>query len=589
MSKQKKNIKQQRKNKKTQLKKELYKKTNKKIKKGNILLLLSLIIFAIVFFLLFTKPEKESYTSTFEIKFIASNNNYTNLYNSELIKVDTIYRGEEVKVFNNELVDDNNNTYIKIKYNNKNYYIKKDNLTDNKELVVKEDIIYVKTPTTVYFNVDQGLIGGLVTKGIALEVLGYDKLIENGIVNCYKVRYNDDIGYVYSKYVELTKDRALKHYEPDLYYNIHNDRGNRYNGGYAGHLDYYPVIKPKFNNNIMSSEVKALYLNNSPYIISNIDEYINYAKTTNINAFVVDIKDNEMPGYKSEIFEQRSPTSYKYANNSFEKYKAAINKIKESGFYVIGRITVFKDKYYVIDNSDIAIIDTRTNEPFLHSDTYWPSPYQRKVWQYNVDLAKEAVIEMGFNEIQFDYIRFPDRTIDYEEEGLMDFRNIYEEEKAQVIQRFLQYACDELHKLEVYVSADVFGESAYNYVTAYGQYWPAISNIVDVISGMPYPDHFGRHEFEFEEKVWTTPYKLLNYWASEHVVKRQNEIPTPAIVRNWIQAYDCWDGFKYNDEQIMNEIEALYDAGLDAGYMTWLSTSNINRYKEQINIYSREY
>jgi hypothetical protein len=329
-------------------------------------------------------------------------------------------------------------------------------------------------------------------------------------------------------------------------------------------------------------------LNGGSNIIGNIDAYIEYAKATKINAFVVDIKDNEAPAYKSNVYKELSPTNYEHANNSFEKYQSAIRKLKDAGFYVIGRITVFKDKYFCLDNPDIAIMNNKTNEPYLHSDTYWPSPYQRKVWEFNVSLAKEAISEMGFNEIQFDYVRFPDRTGSAEKDGTMNFRNTYNEEKAQAIQAFIMYATDELHKLKAYVSVDVFGESAYNYVTAYGQYWASISNVVDVISGMPYPDHFNENEFGFA-KPWMVPYELLNLWGSSYVMKRQSEIPTPAITRTWVQTYDAKDGYKYGVEQIDAEIRGLFDAGLDGGYMTWLSYSSLERYKSQVEVYSKEY
>ena len=92
-------------------------------------------------------------------------------------------------------------------------------------------------------------------------------------------------------------------------------------------------------------------------------------------------------------------------------------------------------------------------------------------------------------------------------------------------------------KVKMNVSIDVFGESANNYVTAYGQFWPAISNVADVISGMPYPDHFNKHEYGIEEVVWTVPYKLLDKW-SKYVLSKQNIIPTPAVVRTWIQTYN---------------------------------------------------
>jgi hypothetical protein len=527
--------------------------------------------------------------------YIASDKNIINLFDDKLNIVGEIFRGKEVVSFNIIIRDnDGNASYEKIKYNNEIYYVNKENLTSNKEDIVKEKIVFVRTPVTLYDDIKTGRIAGLLIKGDKLNVIGYDYLNEEGTVNSYKIQTSENIGHIYSKYVVLTEEESLLNYEPSKYYDVHYNRGNRYDGGHAGNLDYFPVKKTIFEDNIMPEKVYALYLNSGKNVIGNVDDYIDFAKTTKINAFIVDIKDNEAPGYKSKIFEEFSPTNYKYANNSFNNYKSAIGKIKQAGFYVIGRITVFKDKYYVLDNPDIAINDSRTNEPYLHSNTYWPSPFQRKVWEFNVDLAKEAVEQLGFNEIQFDYVRFPDRTIQAEKQGLMLFKNDYNEEKAQAIQRFMMYACDELHKLNVYVSVDVFGESAYNYVTAYGQYWPAISNVVDVISGMPYPDHFNKYEFGFKEPVWTTPYELLYHWGSNYVMKRQTEIPTPAITRTWVQTYDVPNykhpgGFVYGEEQIEAQIKALFDAGLNGGYMTWLSHSNLERYKSQVNVYSKEY
>ena len=157
------------------------------------------------------------------------------------------------------------------------------------------------------------------------------------------------------------------------------------------------------------------------------------------------------------------------------------------------------------------------------------------MWQYKADLAVEAVELVGFNEIQFDYVRFPDLTYRYEQEGTIDYQNTYGETKAQAIQRFLMYAADRLHDAGAYISADVFGESAYSYVTAYGQYWPAISNVVDAISGMPYPDHFAASG---DWRPWEHPYETLLSWGKS-AAARQSETPSPARVRTWIQAYDA--------------------------------------------------
>ena len=210
------------------------------------------------------------------------------------------------------------------------------------------------------------------------------------------------------------------------------------------------------------------------------------AKQTKINTFVIDIKDNESPGYKADAMKEYSPTNYRRAGDKEALYKKVVNRLHEEGFYVVGRITCFKDSYFVKDNPGCAITDRATGEPFKHNKAFWPSGFDRRVWEFNVALAKEAVEKFGFNEINFDYVRFPDRMTSIE--NLVDYHNRYGESKVQAIQRFVQYACDEIHKVGAYVSVDVFGESANpGYTTAYGQYWPAISNVADVISGMPYP------------------------------------------------------------------------------------------------------
>lgn len=565
-----------------------------KLKRGKrkvLLMFLLILSFVLASYGAYTLFDKMPISKT-KIKYTSNIDEPINLVDDKFKEMEKIYRGEKINVYDDTIKDQKNNTYVKISYGGKTLYINEANLAEDERSVIKEEKIYVRTPATLYKSVDTGTIESLVKKGDELSVIGYDTVNKNGKVNVYKVKIGELEGYVYQKYVLSNKDESLLNYDPTKYYDVHYNRGNRFGGGQAGNLDYYPVDKSTFADNVMPAKVYALYLNSG--VIKNVDAYIEYAKTTKINAFVVDIKDNESPGYKSKIFEQYSPTNFKYANNSLEGYKTAIAKIKAAGYYVIGRITVFKDKYYCLDNPTDAVLNTQTNEPYLHSDTYWPSPFQRSVWEFNVNLAKEAVIEMGFNEIQFDYVRFTDKTGDAEKSGLMNFRNDYGEEKAQTIQRFLMYAVDEIHKLNTYVSVDVFGESAYTYVTAYGQYWAAISNVVDVISGMPYPDHFNKYDFDFKEPVWTVPYELLNFWGSKYVMKRQQEIPTPAIVRTWIQVSDVPSykhpgGYPYGVTQIDAEIRGLVDAGITGGYMTWLSSSNLDRYKSQKEVYDKEY
>ena len=177
--------------------------------------------------------------------------------------------------------------------------------------------------------------------------------------------------------------------------------------------------------------------------------------------------------------------------------------------------------------------------------------------------------------------------------SIVDLKNTYNESKIQAIERFVRYASDELHRLNVYVSIDVFGETSNGtYTTAYGQYWPAISNEADVISGMPYPDHFANYSYGIASP-WNNPYRLLNTWG-KNIVDRQKETVSPAKVRTWIQAYDVMkhvdaNGINYNSSEVQAEIKGLFDAGLRDGYITWLSSSNLYKYKLQKGAYDIDY
>ena len=139
-----------------------------------------------------------------------------------------------------------------------------------------------------------------------------------------------------------------------------------------------------------------------------------------------------------------------------------------------------------------------------------PSPYSRDVWRYLVGFAKEAV-QLGMDEIQFDYCRFPDGLYD----NSMNYHNQYNESKAQAITHFLYYAREELRKVEGYISVDVFG---WNMISGddqdIGQFIPAIANVVDAISPMPYPDHFTSPIFGLAQP-WQNPGELLKQFTLE--------------------------------------------------------------------------
>jgi len=330
----------------------------------------------------------------------------------------------------------------------------------------------------------------------------------------------------------------------------------------------------------MPDEVKALYINAS--MITNTAEYLSIAKESGINAFVIDIYDGYL-AYKSEVAKEYGDSLYASAKWSIDEYKSLIDIYKNNGYYVIGRIVAFNNPHFAKDNESDAIT-------YNGKSLNWVSAYSRRAWEYNVKLAIEAVNLFGFNEIQYDYIRFPEASYTWSKNKKYDFKNTYNESKGEAIQNFLFYATDMIHREGAYISADVFGESAYTYVTAYGQYFPAISNIVDVISAMPYPDHFNKYDFNFKVPVWTKPYELMLKWSS-YPKERQKEIPTPAKVRTWIQAYDTIHEpyVKYGSKEVEDQISALYEMGLNDGYITWNAGSNIIKYRSIIDALKKDY
>lgn len=516
---------------------------------------------------------------------------YTQAEDGTLSPAGAFLRGTEVVAYPNCVERVEGARFVKVVLEESELYAPEEALVATLREVVKEQTIWVRTPATLLRDVESGKIAGFADKSSQLTVVDYDTMDHDGKVVTYKVRSGDVEGYIYGKYTVFTPEEAALRYEAEKYDPIHKAVKNPFGGGKAIGCDFYPVEKPKFADNPMPAACYSLYLNAGTNVLQKIEQYIALAKETKINTFVIDIKDNESPGYKADAMKEYSPTNYRRAGDKEALYKKVVSRLHEEGFYVVGRITCFKDSYFVKDNPQCAITDRATGEPFKHNKAFWPSGFDRRVWEFNVALAKEAVTKFGFNEINFDYVRFPDRMTSIE--NLVDYHNRYGESKVQAIQRFVQYACDEIHKVGAYVSIDVFGESANpGYTTAYGQYWPAISNVADVISGMPYPDHFSNNYYGVY-KPWNHPYQILYEWG-KRVQGRQEVTPTPAVVRTWVQAYNVMrhvdrNGIAYDAENVEKEIRGLYAAGLTGGYITWLASSNIEKYRQQVGAFVHDY
>lgn len=340
-------------------------------------------------------------------------------------------------------------------------------------------------------------------------------------------------------------------------------------------LDFSPVEKKEYPNN-KRIHVKGIYVTSSSASLNKkMDELIALTKRTKINAFVIDVKEDDGTLlFKMEAGEKYNPLANRRAPiKDIEKF---MKRLKENNIYTIARIVSFKDPTYAKANPDKAIISKATGKPFTNSDgVIWVSPHDRYLWEYNVAVAKEAA-KAGFDEIQFDYVRFPASNggkLDKE----LNYRNTKNESKPETIQKYLAYARKELEPLGVYIAADVYGQvGSLPDDMALGQHWESVSNVVDYICPMIYPSHYGRGVYGLPVPD-AYPYKTV-YHCTQDSINRNANIDTPAMIRPWIQAFTAkWvkGHINYGHKEIELQVQALRDLGIE-DYILWSPT---NKYR----------
>ena len=478
-------------------------------------------------------------------------------------------RGTMVEIRNKDVTIDET-VYKEFEYNESLYYTTEDVLRESRKDCVLEDVLCALRDHVLTEEYDTYKISGFVYKGQELTIDSYHELKQDGLVDYYLV---NDTGYIPAEYVSTMYYETA--YDSNVYTDVYyND------GGDPKMIDYYP--KDDLSMNRMPEIVRALYINAEA--VDNVDAYLELARGSGINAFVVDIKDcyvDTQMGYDSPVARTYAPSVSKIPN-TFSEYQNAMRKIKDKGYYLIGRITAFKDDAFAADNPEEALL--YNGSLYTYGFVHWPSIYSLKMWEYNVALALEAAQEMGFDEIQFDYVRLPEDVED------VDLRNKLNQTRSQTITNFLRYAVEYLHKEGVYVSADVFGETSGSdassfsaFVAYYGQFWPAISNTVDAISSMPYPDHFAAYSYGIAQP-WLDAGDLMYAWgrATYHAQQRTYD---PAKCRTWIMAQNS-DMYEvtYGADMVQDQIDALKQAGIYDGFMTWNAASSIYKYEQYIDV-----
>jgi len=450
------------------------------------------------------------------------------------------------------------------------YEVSNDQITDDYNAVVQNESITVTLNHNLRKDRDQDISDTYVTKGEVLNIVSCNMdrdFNEDGTVDGYMVKKDGETYYLDLFYTqEETIDKTKITYS-DLFDSWYGEGYSKKT--YVDDLTYLNVDRSEFEGKPFKEDVKAVHVG-MDVAIDEKDYLIQLCKETGINSLVIEIKNDS--GYL--MFE--SDTARALYNETFgmlskDEFKDLMNEYKKNDIYLIGRIVGFKDAKYANAFPNDAI-QYENGALLIHNAEPWPSPFSRNVWRYLVGIGKE-VIELGMDEIQYDYCRFPDGLDDT---GI-NFQNTYNESRAQAITHFLYYAREELRKVEGYLSVDVFG---WNMICGddqdIGQFIPAIANIVDAISPMPYPDHFSSSIYGISQP-WHEPGELLKHFTIQSM-DVLNQIENPAIYRTWIQGYAClsWvcDGTpsnpnrSYGPSDMIDQIEGIREAGQD-GYIVW--------------------
>ena len=303
--------------------------------------------------------------------------------------------------------------------------------------------------------------------------------------------------------------------------------------------------------------VKGIYLNGYDFTNSEkMDSISTILSETKVNTIVLDVKtDNGHILYDSNLQEVNE------LNNKRVKYDQSLllEFKKEFNIYLIGRVVAFQDPYFAKNFKNSSVIDATTNSPYSQNGQYFLDPGDKKARDYVLNVAIEAC-SLGFDEIQFDYIRYPDtnkKDLNYQNE------NTYEN-RIENINSFLRFSRDILNGMGCLVSADIFGYVLQTKAdNGIGQHLETIAETVDFISPMVYPSHYSKGSFGYQDPN-NFPYEVVSAALNDGINRGIEE----EKIRPFLQ------GFWHDTQDVQLNIKAAENKNLD-----WIIWNNSSQYE----------
>ncbi len=332
--------------------------------------------------------------------------------------------------------------------------------------------------------------------------------------------------------------------------------------------------------------VKAIYMTQCVVGTPSFrDELVEIMEETEVNSVVIDVKD-----FSGGIgFDTDNPKLKDYISErcGASDMKEFIYKLKQKDIYTIARITVFQDPLYAKDHPEITVQKASDRSTWKdYKGLNFIDVGAKSYWEYIVELARETH-DLGFDEINFDYIRYPSdgnmKDIYYPESNSLIVENP-ENGKVLSLEKFFKYLDQELRSDGIVISADLFGMTMTNTDDLnIGQVLEYTAPYFDYIAPMVYPSHYPK-TFNGWDNPNKYPYEIIKFSMDEGV-RRLNALATATStpdeikrkvskdqLRPWIQDFDY--GGDYGPEEVRAQIKATYDADLDS----WMIWSPSNQY-----------
>lgn len=320
-----------------------------------------------------------------------------------------------------------------------------------------------------------------------------------------------------------------------------------------------------------------------------IEKYKKIIRDNKLNSLVIDMKDD----YGLLRYDSKNPEVLKKAKTSMYAVNldSFVEEFKKDNIYLVARIVVFKDRNLAsYGGAKYAVWDYKNNKPWvgikdyedvldengnsigknpIYYDENWVDEYCEEVWEYNVQIANE-LISRGFDEIQFDYIRFPtdgynlrNASYRWQSKGM---------DKESALISFLSYARE---NIDAPIGIDIYGANGwYRSGTRTGQDAETLCEYVDVIGPMFYPSHFEQSFLNYSPAADRT-YRIYYYGTFRNTVICRNR----ALIRPWVQAFYLnvsYDRLYYDADYIQKQIFGARDS-VDHGYMYWNNSGDYSR------------